>query len=212
MQIISHRGYWLTPEEKNTAKAFERSFKLGYGTETDIRDFFGELVISHDIPNGDEITVEEMLSIYQACACKAPLALNVKSDGLQSPLKKLLEKYNIANYFLFDMAVPDAIVSLKTGLICYTRQSEYERHPSYYSQANGIWMDEFYEDWITIDNIQKHLKNNKTICIVSPELHKREPIYKWEQYKKLNKSFDLRNVILCTDLPEKAEEFINGKN
>jgi hypothetical protein len=38
MQILSHRGYWQHPSEKNTEAAFRRSFLLGYGTETDIRD------------------------------------------------------------------------------------------------------------------------------------------------------------------------------
>lgn len=212
MQIISHRGYWLTSKEKNTAAAFKRSFELGYGTETDIRDCASKLVISHDIPSGNEKTVEEMLVIYKESACQAPLALNIKSDGLQAPLKKLLEQYNITNYFLFDMAVPDAIVSIKAGLVCYTRQSEYERQPAFYEQATGVWLDEFYEDWITHDKLQQHLKNNKKICIVSPDLHKRDPNRKWEQYKQLNASYDLSNVTLCTDLPEKAEEYINGKN
>ena len=35
--ILSHRGYWLQTEEKNSRKAFERSFFMGFGTETDIR-------------------------------------------------------------------------------------------------------------------------------------------------------------------------------
>ena len=61
MRIISHRGYWNTPAEKNTIHAFQRSFALGFGTETDIRDLKGELVISHDMPIGDEIRFEDFL-------------------------------------------------------------------------------------------------------------------------------------------------------
>jgi nucleoside-diphosphate-sugar epimerase len=49
MNIISHRGFWLKDEEKNTIQAFERSFEFGFGTETDIRDYKGELVISYDM-------------------------------------------------------------------------------------------------------------------------------------------------------------------
>ena len=56
MIILSHRGYWKLEEERNRAAAFQRSFDLGYGTETDIRDIQGKLVISHDMPRGDEIT------------------------------------------------------------------------------------------------------------------------------------------------------------
>ena len=50
MIIISHRGYWIQPAEKNTEEAFSRSFERGMGTETDVRDHRGELVISHDMP------------------------------------------------------------------------------------------------------------------------------------------------------------------
>ena len=212
MKFISHRGYWLKPEEKNSNVAFKRSFDLGFGTETDIRDYAGKLVISHDIPTGKEMLVEELLDIYRESGSESTLALNVKSDGLQLPLRDLLQKYNVTNYFLFDMAVPDAIVSLKSGFNCYTRQSEYEMSPAFYKQAIGVWLDEFYEDWIKIEHLQSHLDNNKRLCIVSPDLHKRDPIPKWEQYKELNARYDLRNVTMCTDLPEKAEGYINGKN
>ncbi len=38
MIILSHRGYWKEVSEKNKPIAFERSFSLGLGTETYIRD------------------------------------------------------------------------------------------------------------------------------------------------------------------------------
>lgn len=41
MKIISHRGFWHNPSEKNTEMAFCRSFELGFGTETDVRDSLG---------------------------------------------------------------------------------------------------------------------------------------------------------------------------
>ena len=56
MKILSHRGYWKTAEEKNTATAMHRSFSLGFGTETDVRDYNGKLVISHDIPDSSAIS------------------------------------------------------------------------------------------------------------------------------------------------------------
>lgn len=57
MIVLSHRGYWKNSLEKNKFVAFERSFSMGFGTETDIRDFNGELVISHDIADKDCINV-----------------------------------------------------------------------------------------------------------------------------------------------------------
>lgn len=212
MNIISHRGYWSTQEEKNTIQAFKKSFDLGYGTETDIRDCSGRLLISHDMPFGDELTVDEFLNIYKKSGCNAQLALNVKADGLQKPLNILLEKYNVKNYFLFDMSIPDSLVSLRHGLKCYTRQSEYESC-ALYEKSIGIWMDEFETDWIDLASVEKHLKNGKKVCIVSPELHGRDPKKKWLRYRDFNSLNGCENITLCTDLPELAEEYINnGKN
>ena len=212
MEIISHRGYWLHPEEKNTEKAFQRSFDMGFGTETDIRDCLGQLVISHDMPIGSELPVARMLEIYKESGCTGVLALNIKSDGLQLQLKKLLAKFSITNYFLFDMSVPDAIVSIKLGLTCFTRQSEYESECSFYKESAGVWLDEFHQDWINLETIAMHRKNGKRVCIVSPELHKRDPIIRWQEYKNISQNFNINDIVLCTDLPEEAQGIINEQN
>ena len=46
MKIISHRGFWKESKEKNSEAAFKRSFENGFGLETDIRDYNGDLVVS----------------------------------------------------------------------------------------------------------------------------------------------------------------------
>lgn len=101
MEIISHRGYWKTPDEKNKTVAFKRSFSLGFGTETDIRDFDGELVISHDIANQECISFDDFLNIYkmETGNNRCTLALNIKADGLQYKAKEILDKYKVDNYF-----------------------------------------------------------------------------------------------------------------
>ncbi len=126
MVILSHRGYWKEDSEKNTKAAFELSFILGFGTETDLRDRNGELVISHDMANSNSIVAEEFFEIYTSLGRELPLALNIKADGLHQKLKTLLVKYEIKNYFVFDMAVPDGLNYLKQDFITYSRHSEYE--------------------------------------------------------------------------------------
>ena len=65
MEILSHRGYWQCPEEKNQEVAFSRSFDLGFGCETDLRDYGGEIVISHDMATGGELTFEKLLQLME---------------------------------------------------------------------------------------------------------------------------------------------------
>jgi len=131
MIVLSHRGYWKKVSEKNQPIAFERSFKLGFGTETDIRDYKEELVISHDMANEKCLSVREFFEIYNKYDNILPLALNIKADGLQVKLRELLEEYKIENYFVFDMSVPDGLQYLKHNIKAFTRESEYEKVASF---------------------------------------------------------------------------------
>jgi hypothetical protein len=211
MKILSHRGCWSHIDEQNTKISFERSFDLGFGIETDIRDYNGRLVISHEIPQRKCIAVKELLEIYCKYEKMLPLALNIKSDGLQIKLNQLLLEYGIENYFVFDTSIPDGMHYLKHNINYYTRQSEYEKSPSLYKHSAGVWLDEFKEHWINKENIQQHLESNKGICIVSPELHGRKYIKEWCDYKIIEHQLNIKNLMICTDHPEKAQEFFNEK-
>ena len=111
MKIISHRGLWYNPVEKNTESSLIESFINKLGTETDIRDFNSKLVISHDISNQQCITIDKLFKIYSNS--KYTLALNIKSDGLSDLLLEKIKEYNISDYFVFDMSIPDTLSYLK---------------------------------------------------------------------------------------------------
>lgn len=210
MKVLSHRGLWRNENEKNTAIAFSRSFDLGFGTETDVRDYCGELVISHDIANSGCMSFGDFLKLYTSYSKNLPLALNVKADGLQQMLLMELNKYEVSNYFVFDMSVPDGLACLKAGLRTFTRQSEYELNPPFYEFAQGVWIDEFTDHWVDEATISTHLINRKKICLVSPELHNRSMQLEWQHYKRICDGLeDGNNIMICTDLPEEAERIFN---
>lgn len=206
MEIISHRGYWKTNEEKNTLTAFLRSFDLGYGTETDVRDYNGELVISHDIPCGGEMPILQFLELIDDK--EFSLALNIKSDGLTIKLYEALKQFNLNNVFVFDMSIPDQISYYKHGKIdFFSRVSEYETVISLYDSCSGVWLDAFDSIWYDADYIKKILNDGKKVCVVSPELHRRQD-YK-DLWKMLIESglYHSQKLILCTDLPEEADDY-----
>ncbi|MFV8270508.1 hypothetical protein ACNQGP_11330 [Flavobacterium sp. GT2N3] len=210
MNIISHRGYWKAEEEKNKLISFDRSFKLGFGTETDVRDYRGELVISHDIPDENSMSLDVFFKLYNTnCNSALTLALNIKSDGLQLKLKNKLLEFGIENYFVFDMSIPDTLGYLKNNITTFSRHSEYEPIPAFFSESKGIWLDAFGSIWFDDKIILDHIKKGKKVAIVSPELHKRNPIEFWE-YLKINKLHQSEDIILCTDIPEDAIEFFNN--
>jgi len=209
IQVISHRGFWTNVTEKNTEIAFERSFNKGFGTETDIRDYNGKIVIAHDIATARDISLERFFEIYNYFDNSLPLALNIKSNGLLKILKFLISKYKIESYFLFDLTVPEILICRELNLNFFSRQSEYESQIPLYNEACGIWLDEFHNHWIKNDIIQNHLAHQKKVCIVSPELHSRSYLNEWEHYKEIKKSILSNNLMICTDYPEKLNSFIN---
>ena len=206
MQIISHRGYWKDMTERNQPVAFERSFTLGFGTETDLRDRNGEIVISHDMADDTCISLSHFLDIYAACKDNVILALNIKADGLQRSLKQSLEERDLKNYFVFDMSIPDTLGYTREGIRFFSRQSEYEPQPALYDDCAGIWLDAFMSTWYQPSLILEHVRRGKQVAIVSPDLHKRDYNSFWDELKK-HEIHKIEEVILCTDHPEDAQQF-----
>jgi hypothetical protein len=203
--IISHRGYWKTPNEKNKSIAFQRSFQLGFGTETDLRDYKGEIAISHDMANENNISFDDFLLSYKMTSSfKLPLALNIKADGLQSKIKAIIENHKVQDdCFVFDMSIPDTIGYMNSDIRFFSRQSEYEREVAFYDKCAGIWLDAFNNTWYNEKVILEHIGNGKQVAIVSAELHKREKEDLWFFLKEKN-IHKIEGVILCTDMPEEA--------
>ena len=216
MHILAHRGFWKEPAEKNSRAALERAFVEGFGVETDIRDQNGALVISHDLPLGNCITFEELLSLYRRHDPPGPMALNVKADGLQSLFADALAKGDICgdDYFFFDMSIPDAFGYARQDLPIYTRESELEPAPHLLDMAQGIVLDCFRSDWIVPAKILQHLQAGRSVMLISPELHGRDPAQAWAAWRELT---DARleqptgaRLMLCTDRPREAKEFFGG--
>jgi glycerophosphoryl diester phosphodiesterase len=208
MKIISHRGFWLTPDEKNSETAFDRSFSLGFGIETDVRDSSQRLVISHDIPTGGEMPLASVLEKAAAAGVdkRLTLALNIKSDGLCRVLRESLDKFPELDCFVFDMATPDMRGYFESGIPVFTRLSEYESDPVWLELSAGVWLDAFDSEWYTLGDIDCLRKLNKRVCIVSPELHRRPYRALWERLKPLAGDSDM---ILCTDFPADATSFFS---
>ena len=207
MQILSHRGFWVTPEEKNSEIAFKRSFENGWGVETDLRDQGDKLVISHDMPGEKPaMDFEYFLDLYQSYHKTMCLALNIKADGLLNAIRTTLAKRGISTYFLFDMSFPEALLCKRGKIPFYSRQSEYETEIQLAEECAGIWLDAFEGEWYTMDVIDNHLKAGKQVAIVSPELHKRPYSDFWAELRSAS-FLNSNNLFLCTDFPADARAY-----
>lgn len=200
--IIAHRGFWKVESEKNTMLALTRAVENGFGFETDFRDYGERVLISHDPPRGIELTAEDVFQMYESHNCEKTLALNIKADGLQGMMKSMLKKYNIKNYFVFDMSVCDTIPYIEENITIASRKSEYEVEMPFLEKSEFVWIDYFNND-IDIKEIKRFLLKGKKVCVVSPELHKRSRQVCWNFLK----SIDDDALFLCTDEPDKATEY-----
>lgn len=202
MKMLAHRGWWLHAGEKNTMAAFERAREHGFGLETDVRDRGGALVISHDPPRGGEPRLEQVLELYRGS--DLTLAINVKADGLAVEVQALLDAYRV-RWFAFDMSGPETLRYLRLGAPTYTRHSDIEPQPLCYDEALGVWLDGMHRDWHDAAVVQAHLARGKQVCLVSPELHGRDPapVWAWLAGPALAGRDDL---YVCTDQPLQLQQ------
>lgn len=202
MRILSHRGYWKNNSEKNCEEAFSRSFNLGFGVETDVRDCNENLFISHDMPTENDMKLEFLLKLLSNR--QLPLAINVKSDGIARPLRKAMDEADVKDWFVFDMSVPDMREHIKIGNPVFTRMSEVEQSPIWLESAKGVWLDAFEVQWFSRETIEALISANKQVCVVSPELHGRDYHYVWDMIAPIANE---PGLMLCTDHPECAYDF-----
>ncbi len=210
MKILSHRGHWLTRGERNAPVAFSRSFEGGFGTELDLRDMAGRLVVAHDPPLPGALPAEDLFALHRDAGPSLPLALNIKADGLQTSLGELLERFGVRDAFVFDMSVPDTIQWLATGTPVFVRHSDVEDPPVLLDRAAGIWLDGFRSDWWDADVIRRHLDAGRRVCAVSPELHGREHRRVWDLLAAAGD--DMETVMLCTDHPLEAGKLLRHED
>jgi hypothetical protein len=207
MKFLAHRGLWRHKHEQNTLKSFQEAIAEGFGIETDVRDFGSTLRIAHDVPSGNEPHFEEFIDLLKNadnCA-NLPMAINIKADGLAQQLKALMPVPAVADSFFFDMSVPDQRSYLKLSMPVYARMSEVEKTPAWLDASQGVWLDQFEHLWFKREQIAELLAKGKKICIVSSELHGRDPEQLWEM---LIPYADDPNVMLCTDYPANAKASI----
>ncbi len=211
LEILAHRGWWHQPKEKNSRTALARAFAAGYGIETDLRDCAGEIVVSHDMPQPDSMTFAALLDLYLSYPTRPTLALNVKADGMAATIAEQLATRGISQYFVFDMSVPDTLGYLAQDMTVFTRHSEYETGSPLDDRAAGIWLDAFERPFVVLDDLDRVLDRGQVAALVSPELHRKPHEDAWRVWRDaLATRTDDARVMLCTDLPDRAQTYFTA--
>lgn len=204
--IVAHRGLWSRLSDQNTASALRNAVSAGFGIETDLRHSDGALVLQHDL-NDPAMPFDAIASAL--AQHPAPIALNVKEDGL-APLLSTLAPMS-TNSFFFDMSWPETLHYAREGLPIALRVSEWEIIDMTLFDRLGVpirlILDNFESDWWLEDATVHNAVLAGQTMLISPEIHGRDPRAAWHWAAILIR--DGAHLSICTDLCHQALEALN---
>ena len=171
------------------------------GIELDIRYEGDKLILHHDPFVTGEL-FEDLLKEYN----HKMIILNVKTEGIEDEVLRLLKKYNVKDYFFLDVSFPALIKLTRAGekniAIRFSEYEPMEQCMSVKSMVNWVWVDCFTKLPLD-DKVYKELKSNFKICLVSPELQKHSTD-KIKEFKTIIKNYEIDAI--CTKVPDVWEE------
>lgn len=139
-----------------------------YGIELDLRYEGTDIILHHDpFVTGERF--DDFLTHYD----HALIILNVKTEGIEAEVLRLLAKHGVTNYFFLDLSLPYLIKYMRMGeRNIAIRFSEYEPIAfcmAFAGKIDWVWVDCFHEMPLTTETYQT-LKQHFKLCLVSPEL------------------------------------------
>jgi hypothetical protein len=167
------------------------------GIEIDLRYHNNEIILHHE-PFQKGENFEDFLKKFNLNF----IILNIKSEGIEEEVLRLIQKHEVKDYFFLDSSIPFMVKYINKGWSKFAvRFSEYEPIElalKFKGKIEWAWVDCFTRfplDKESYVQLKKHFK----ICLVSPELQG-HPISMIEDFKKQIKGFDIDAV--CTKHPD----------
>lgn len=147
-----------------------KTIDINDGVEIDVRSNKGIPYLSHFI-NEDGVLFEDWLKYYKL---KGTLVINVKEEGLEEIILKLLDKYNITNYMFLDepfwyLLNSSRKFNNKNFAIRVSKFESVETALKSRELSDWIWYD-YFDNYINIDDIKKLIDAGFKVIMPSPEL------------------------------------------
>lgn len=165
------------------------------GIEFDVREGpGGTILVTHDPwTSGPE------LATFLAAHRHTFYIVNIKCEGIEYEVLRLLKDANIENFFLLDCSFPMIHkLSLKGETRIALRFSEYEEFRRMQGRAQWVWIDVFSRVPLGPKDCDELHALGYKLCLVSPELQQQPE--KLEVYKQL---LEGHLDMVCTKFPEK---------
>ena len=195
--IIAHRAMFNGQE--NTIKGIKYFEKLGIGVELDLRNGKNGIYMSHDPQENGEL-------FERACKLcinsKIIMVLHIKEIEVIKNTIKILKKYSIQNYLLFNTEISNFSKTYNE----YKIASYVNQKPNNPEQSI-LWCDETKKRWYDKEYISKlHEKNNILYAmsyeVINTKYTENEMTIEWKRLIQLEMDY------ICTKYPEKLMEFV----
>ena len=174
-----------------------KKLKTSHGVELDLRYHNSDIILNHD-PFAKGEKFEDFLKEFKLNF----IILNIKSEGIEEEVLRLVKKHNVPDYFFLDTSIPFMVKYIEKGWTKFAvRFSEFEPLEialNFRGKIEWVWVDCFTRFPLNKEaylQLKKHFK----ICLVSPELQG-HPKIMIEEFKKQIEDFGIDAV--CTKYPD----------
>ena len=180
----------------NTIALLEKT-PSNFGVEIDIRSNGKSLILHHDPFEQGELFEDWIRSYHHGT-----LILNVKEEGLESSVLKLMNQYKINDFFFLDQSFP---FLRKTAVMgesrCAVRVSEYENIETVLSlsgMVDWVWVDCFTSFPLDKEEANQLKNSGFKLCLVSPELQGREKRSQVVEFRRQIEQLGIKGDAVCT--------------
>lgn len=147
-----------------------KDIDINDGVEIDVRSNKGIPYLSHFIDE-DGVDFEEWLKHYNL---KGTLVINVKEEGLEMIILKLLVKYNITNYMFLDepfwyLLNSSRKLNNKNFAIRVSKFESVETALKSRELSDWVWYD-YFDNYINTNDIKKLIEAGFKVIMPAPEL------------------------------------------
>ncbi|NOZ01444.1 MAG: hypothetical protein GXP54_06090 [Deltaproteobacteria bacterium] len=146
-----------------------------HGVEIDLRtgDGKGSIILAHDPwETGDPF--DAWLDRFTALGLKGPIVLNVKVDGVEPVVMRLLRDHGLEDWFFLDSQMPTLVHwTVRQGeerfAVRLSRYEPPELLDAFRGRVRWLWVDCFHGLPVSRELLQRAGEGFK-VCLVSPEL------------------------------------------
>ena len=168
-----------------------------FGVEIDIRSNGKSLILHHEPFEQGELFEDWIRSYHHGT-----LILNVKEEGLESSVLKLMNQYKINDFFFLDQSFP---FLRKTAVMgesrCAVRVSEYENIETVLSlsgMVDWVWVDCFTHFPLKKKEADQLTNAGFKLCLVSPELQGRKERAHVIEFRREVELLGIKGDAVCT--------------